>query len=358
MSESSKISDFLLPYRILQIVCHQIEADFVDLSVEFSQRDSPDFNYHTLYLPVNTSLNKNLFSMVSLYISYIDTITGVSINDNEKRAIINYALSCVRGLGTDLSNPMQEEIESNGNESFLMRLDQFPMVWSLLKDIICPSAMLEFTNEKIVAGHSAVVDACVHVDEKEKKLTQNKGSFIFVNLDVASSAVRDAFLLYECLYASCGSDEQISQILFSTLSNFFLKEKLVDYVRMCMDNDEEASLFFTILSILTTSEDLERVAFEIQNSGDAMQRTAQMETNWWFLGLTEKMLEPARSEDWSVYETWKEYTDQLWSRVEEQRRLRGLDEVPFEMLLRIQSDDRSIDKPAVLQELLSDERIW
>ena len=74
--------------------------------------------------------------------------------------------------------------------------------------------------------------------------------------------------------------------------------------------------------------------------------------------FTEKMLEPARSEDWTVYETWKPITEELWAKVETQRRVRGLDEVPFEMLLRIMSEEQMTDETQTLQGLLSDDRIW
>lgn len=360
--KESHISDFLLAYRIINIVCHQLDADFVDIRIDFKPGVEPYFSGNAIILPEEEILPKNIFSMVSIYVSYLKTIVGASLPSNKDRDnVIHFALSLIRGLSYDYENENMANIVSDQDESFLMRLDQYPLVWGLLKNIICPAENLEFKNLKIVAGHSGVVDACVFVDEdKEKMLTNNHGSFVFVNLDVESNSVRSAFLLYESLIAICGSKEEAIKTISSTFCNFFMKQRMIEYVRMAFTCDKEASSFFAILSILCFNEELERMAFEVygNSKNDKMNRTAQMDTNWWFLGLTEKMLEPARSEDWSLTNMWKPITDELWNRVETERRRRGLDEVPFEMLLRINSDDRSIGEPMTLQALLSDERVW
>lgn len=362
-NDKTNISDFLLPYRILRIVCHQLDADFVDTQIEFQVGVRPSFRDGIILLPENESLVRNMFSMVSIYVSYLRNIVGIDIqNSAEKEAVISFALSVLRGLSYDFESASVDQIESNTGEPLLMRLDQFPIVWGILKNIICPANQLEFSNIRIIAGHSGIADACIWVEEKSEqglRLTNGSGSFAFVNLDVQSSSVRAAFLLHETIYGMCGSEEEVTRILSDTFCNFFMKERMVDYVKMAFTNDHEAASFFAVLSILCANESMEKIAFEIyQGSKNSMQRTAQMETNWWFYGLTEKMLEPARSEDWSVYQTWKSITDDLWGRVESERRRRGLDEVPFEMLLRIQSDDKQVDKSSTLQALLSEERIW
>ena len=118
------------------------------------------------------------------------------------------------------------------------------------------------------------------------------------------------------------------------------------------------------LSILCQSQELEKLAVEGAPGGEKDGiKEAQWEgnqSNWWFLGLTEKMLEPARSEDWTVYEMWKPVTEELWSEVEAERRKRGLDEVPFDLMLDITRNlrDQHTDETKTLQALLADDRIW
>tara|TARA_B100001778_G_scaffold334967_1_gene349807 strand:+ start:13745 stop:14842 length:1098 start_codon:yes stop_codon:yes gene_type:complete len=361
-NDKTHISDFLLPHRILRIVCHQLDADFVDLGIEFKPKVEPSLKGGVMVLPEEESLTRNMFAMVSIYVYYLKSIVGVSLpSESERQAVVNFALSVIRGLAYDFENESIDPIESNG-DAIAMRLDQFPMVWGLLRNIICPAQRLEFSNMRIIAGHSGIADACIWVNEETEqgpRMTNNEGSFIFVNLDVQSSSVRSAFLLYEALHSMCDSEEDVPAVISDTFCNFYMKERMVDFVRMSFTNDQEAASFFAVLSILCANEDLEKIAFEVyQDSKDSMKRTAQMATNWWFLGLTEKMLEPARSEDWGVYETWKTITDDLWNRVENERRVRGLDEVPFEMLLRIQSDDMQVDEKSTLQGLLNEDRIW
>jgi hypothetical protein len=353
----TRISDFLLVHRMLRIVCHQLDADFVDIRIEFAPVSEPSFMGDAIILPEEETLPRNMFAIVAIYIDYLEHIVGVRIDsEDDKDAIVNFALSVVRGLAYDYENPNINSIESEKGDAFAMRLDQFPMVWTLLKSIICPANRIEFRNLRVIAGHSGIADACVYVEDDS---SSSESPFLFVNLDIESNAVRAAFLLYEALGALSETDAEVIDMINNTFDNFFMKERMVDFVRMSFMNNQEAASFFAVLSVLCSSEGLERVAFEVfQDSDDPMQRTAQMATNWWFLGLTEKMLEPARGEDWSVYETWKGITDELWGRVETERRRRGLDEVPFEMLLRIQSDDRQVDEKSTLQGLLSEDRIW
>ena len=360
-NDISHISDFLLPHRILRIVCHQLNVDFVDLGIIFKPNEEPALRCGVIILPEEAPLTRNMFAMVSIYVYYLRSIVGTSLpSESERQAVVNFALSIIRGLAYNFENEYVDSID-NDKDSIAMRLDQFPMIWCLLKNIICPAQHLEFLNQKIIAGHSGMVDACVWIDEETSqgnRITNKQGSFIFVNLDIQSNSVRSAFLLYESL-CSMSKEEEVPSIIIDTFCNFFMKERMVDYVRMSLANEQESASFFAVLSILCASEELEKIAFEVyQKSQSSMQRTAQMATNWWFLGLTEKMLEPARSEDWEVYETWKTITDDLWNRVESERRVRGLDEVPFEMLLRIQSENRQVDNKSTLQSLLNENRIW
>ena len=82
-------------------------------------------------------------------------------------------------------------------------------------------------------------------------------------------------------------------------------------------------------------------------------------SNWHFLGLIEKMLEPARGPDLEVHKELEELHAQLWTKVEAERQKRGLNGVPYEMLLRIQSGERDDSAGAViLEKELSSDRVW
>jgi hypothetical protein len=79
---------------------------------------------------------------------------------------------------------------------------------------------------------------------------------------------------------------------------------------------------------------------------------------WWYLGLIERMLEPSRGADWSGYYTMKPFTDELYAKIEKEKKRRGLSELPLELLLRVQSEEFKQQPDLIIQGLLSDNRVW
>jgi len=359
--QQTRISDFIVARRILEIVCHKNRCDFVNLAIDFGKHEVCfDYDSKVIKLPEEATLPQTVYSIVSLYIDNMAFICRKQIpNEEDRMAVKNFALALSRDFATS-----DAKLGCSRADIHSMRLDQFPVVWMLLKAIICPARNLPLNNLQIVAGPSGVVDGAVLIDDDTGPLLAKRDKpFVFVNLDIEAEAVRAAFLLVEVLRYLCmqvESDNGAEDILRSTISEFYLRSKIVDFISMAYPEPEKAADFFATLSIICNSEDMEVIAIKLMaEDADDMVRTAQgMADNWWFLGLTEKMLEPARSEDWTVYETWKPITEELWARVETQRRVRGLDEVPFEMLLRIMSEEQVTDETQTLQGLLSDDRIW
>ncbi len=359
--ELTRISDFIVARRILEIVCHKNRCDFVNLAIDFG-RHEPCFDYDSqiLKLPEEATLPQTIYSIVSLYVDNMAFICKKQIpNEEDRMSVKNFALALVRDFATS-----DAKLGCSRTDIHTMRLDQFPVVWMLLKTIICPACNLPLNNLQIIAGPSGVADGAVLIDDNKGPLPVKRDKpFVFINLDIEAEAVRAAFLLVEVLRYLCmlvESDSGAEDILRSIVSEFYLRNKIVDFISMAYPDPEKAADFFATLSIICNSEDMEVIAIKLMSEdADDMVRTAQgMADNWWFLGLTEKMLEPARSEDWTVYETWKPITEELWAKVETQRRVRGLDEVPFEMLLRIMSEEQMTDETQTLQGLLSDDRIW
>jgi hypothetical protein len=74
--------------------------------------------------------------------------------------------------------------------------------------------------------------------------------------------------------------------------------------------------------------------------------------------LTEKMLEPMRGSDWTPYYIYKPFTDELWQKIDAEKRRRGLAELPMELLLRVQSEEYHNDPDLTIQGLLADNRVW
>jgi hypothetical protein len=354
----NRISEFALANRVIDIFCHRFEAEYVDVPVIFDEGPTRHEN-GVFYLSADGSLTKTLFSIVFLYLRYYVPDAPPEAKQN----VLRFFLALARDFEQSDS---QHRFDASGvEETVAMRLDQNAFVWTMMKDIICPLKGLTLKNIRVIAGKTARVDACRYIkrdDVKTTSLPDEIFPFIFMNLYVDSFAIRSAFLLVEAMRAHL-SDTHLGQpedVLREIFSNYFIKDKLIAFVKMVFVDEEQEANFFAVLSILCNSEDLERLA--VREEREKSHKEAQMmgagTGNWWFLGLTEKMLEPARTEDWTVYETWKPVTEELWAKVESERRKRGLDEVPFEMLLRIQSEDFKTDETKTLQALLSDNRIW
>lgn len=354
----TRISEFALASRVIDIFCHRFGAEYVDVPVVFDEGPDLRMADGVFYLPADATLSKTLFSIVFLYLRHYVPDAPIEA----KRNVLRFFLALVRDFEQSGKERKFDSVDLE--EAVAMRLDQNAFVWTVMKDIICPLKGLSLKNVRIIAGKTAKVDACRYIDRSDVDSTSLPDEifpFIFMNLYVDSFAIRSAFLLVEAMRAHLegtplGEPEDVLREVFS---NYFLKDKLVAFVKMVFVDEEQEANFFAVLSILCSSEELERLAVREERENNVKQ--AQMMGgvgNWWFLGLTEKMLEPARSEDWTVYETWKPVTEELWARVESERRKRGLDEVPFEMLLRIQSEDFKTDESKTLQALLSDDRIW
>lgn len=351
----TKISEFALADRVINIFCHRFEAEYIDVPIVFA--DGPSRHESgVFYLSVDGTLSKTLFSIVFLYLRYFVP----NAPDEAKQNVLRFFLALVRDFQTSADNGMFEDHQVE--EVIAMRLDQNAFIWTLFKDLICPLKGLSLKNVRIIAGKSARVDACKYVkhsDIPNSSLPEEIFPFIFMNLYVDSFAIRSAFLLVEAMKAHLEGTAlgEADDVLREMFSNYFIKDKLIAFVKMAFADEEQEANFFAILSILCKSEELERLAVKEEREKNVKQ--AQMGgNNWWFLGLTEKMLEPARTEDWTAHDAWQPVLEELWAKVENERRKRGLTEVPFEMLLRIQSEDFKTDNTKTIQSLLSDDRIW
>lgn len=349
-----RISDFALPCRAIQVLCHKFQQTYCDVPIVFA--DGPVRHENgVFYLSNNGTIGKTMFSIFYLYLRYyLD-----SIPDDSKADAAQFFLALIR----DFQN-QEDTFSSVPQEDVLtMRLNQFPFVWLLLKNIVCPVKGLQIQNTRVIAGRSAKVDAACYLtqtDLRDSSLPSEAFPFIFVNLDVGSEAVRSAHLLVEGIRAmtdgqGLGEPEDILRGIFS---DFLLKDKLVLFAKTVFTDDKDERAFFASLAILCRSEEMESVAMGESRQSSLKEAQSSGNGPWWFMGLTEKMLEPARSSDWTVTEMWKPVTEELWTKVETERRKRGLDEVPFELLLRIQSKDFKTDSSKTLQELLSDDRVW
>jgi hypothetical protein len=355
-----KISDFILAYKSLEIVCDDFDCDFVDCEVAFDQSNDVWLcSGRTLHGPSIESegqtLQKTIYSIVETYINHMSQITGKSVPRESIGPILSYIFAMVNSFAMKVEG----ELSMDRDNHFGMRLNQHPVVWMLIKDILCPMHQVELQDVRVIAGHSHALDAAVifRPDSEDERFESNE-PFIFLNLDVESPAIRSAFLFYRAVEFHF-PDQDASSIIRNLFVDHFLRKDLVGFLRMAFENDEDVLQFFAVLSIITQMEEMEIIATAYSKNN--LIKTAQynpIQGSFWFQGLIEKMLDPVRAPDWSITKGWQPITEALWQKVEEERKRRGLAEVPFEMLLRISSDHLKVDKKQTLQGLLGDARVW
>ncbi len=340
---NQKISDYKLVYRSLQIICSRLECDLIDLNIRFDKVDEPTFKNNEIIIPYTNNLLDVMASIYSVYINYLGSICGRNIDNIEARNnITNMFLSVLRDFSYD-------SFTFDDNDKIFINLNQMDLAWTLIKNIFVPYKRISATNFEIVGYKSSQYD--VSCSDKET----NK---IFMNLSVNSNVVRQSFVFFEALSLHL-KDEDPGAVIRDVFSNYLLKDLFINTVSLAFREDKDVSSFFAILSILCHSKEMEEFALLVKS--DKMDKIAQATPymgNWWFLGLTEKMLDAVRGADFSTTNALKDFSKELWENVEEYKKKHGLSDLTYESLLRIQSENMQVPPNKTLQAILSDARIW
>jgi len=345
-----KISNFAFVHKALQILCKRLDCDFIDLSVKFEKIDSPCFQNGYIALKAGGNLLDTMAAIYSVYINAMGSICGRNLDTLETRnSLLKLFLSLLRDFKTEYNN----KPSFDKKDVFGMKLDQFPVVWMLLKNIFCPYKQIPLKNLRVVAKSSEAFDAVVAIEQPDQEPS------LFVNLDIEKNSVRSAFLLVEALRLHVKTEDSPEALIREALSNFFMKDRILDFLGVAFSDESEVANFLAVLSILCQSKDIENMALSYGDKKDI--KTAQSNSlvgNFWFLGLTEKMMDMVRGPDWSTTKSLQDFSKDLWDKVEDERQRRGMTELPFELLLRVQSDGLQVPPNQTLQELLTKTRIW
>jgi hypothetical protein len=319
------------------------------LPVVFEDIDSPSLREGSIILPKNKSVLDTMASIYSVYINALGSVSGRNIGSMDARySLMRYFISMLADFKTQYGNSSEDD-----DRVINLKLDQFHVVWMIIKNIFCPYKNIKLQNIKIVAKKSYELDVVVGVEN-------NGESYLFVNLDIEKNSVRSAFLLVEALRIMMKPEDSPEALIREMFSNFFMRERILDFLGLAFGEDEEVANFLAVLSLICQSKDLEEASLGIKKMDKL--KTAQSANpylgNWWFLGLTEKMIDSVRGPDWSTTESLKDFSKDLWEKVESERRARGMVELPFELLLRVQSQELATSPNLTLQQLLSKTRVW
>ena len=349
-----KISDFKIAEYLIRNLCKRCDTQFIDMDVEFS--DTPGVTGRSILVKDDKRLSKTIFQIVTSYLQNMDTITGSPsrLTNEEKTLYANF----VAGILRTLSYAKDSFPEAFTDGPTVLYANRVAFVWIMLRDIICPVFNIPIHNVKIIAAKSGRIDVARFISSED---AVKSGPYVFLNSDVENQGVRCAYLVYTCLNAF-GVDS--SRILNQIMSREELWQKIIGLARAAMLDNDVVNNFIMTLAILAQFSDIDGILEhpkEAKWNRRGLWTQAQMDSGgnlWWQLGLVEKMLEPHRGPDWSGYFITKPFLEDLWERVEVEKRKRGLTELPMELLLRVQSEEFKQRSDLTIQGLLADNRVW
>jgi len=353
----SKVTDFKMAGSIIRKICNKHNTTFVDVTISFDEEISG-----TLFVGKTKNISHTIFKIVAEYINQSLNIVDTQLmSDQSDRD--NFLIILASNLRTFMYG---DDLEENFvDEAHIMRLYQFPIVWLLLKDIICPIHNKDLTNLKIICDGNAEVDIARYYKKEEIPSDEiSDESFIFVNI-INNRVVQNAFIFIEALRAYGLSPVEVVKKIYSTDLYYKYKglldisledEEVYDFECAIMEN--LGINFYSMIShkIACLRPNFIKIA---QNSVPGLPN------QFWQLGLIEQMMEPTRGSDWEVYKNLEPYVKEFWDKVEDVRKKRienGHDNgVPFNSLLRIkqrQTVGYETDPTQTIQSLLSSNRVW
>jgi hypothetical protein len=342
----SRISDFKIAEFLIRSACRRCGCSFIDMPIEFGGH--PGFDGSKITVSKSDRLSKTIFQIVTSYLSYLSATAGDAAMTNEdKVAFVNYTVSVVR----ELSYGKDGFSDAFSGETSLVRLNRFPFVWLIIRDVVCPSINVPHKNPKVVAGRDSTIDVARYVDD---------GDFVFLNNGVENQGCRLGYLLFEGIRAQ-GLDPR--SVVSSLMSKSEMWDKVSGFAKAALVESSDVNDFVVTLAMLSDQPAADSLletdkTAETRWNRRGLWSQAQAANLWWHFGLIEKMLDPAREPDWTGYVTSRPFIEELWNKVEDEKKKRGMDELPMEALLRIQSEEFKQRPDLIIQGLLADNRVW
>lgn len=361
-----KVSDFKIPTAFIKKACLVSDCPFVDLLVVFEDlNDFPTTAFYQdgcIYVGSPEILGDTLTRIVIAYLGSFKMITGSRLLSVDLKELYVYITSFFRFLCfCDDSH-----IVAKADEAVAKRLYQNAFIWLLMKDIVGPAfGVSPITNFKVIESSASNIDASLFVSEDDIEkycniVVDEEEPFIFVNRDIEYKPYLYAHIFIEAINAHGGNPYDIITSVFES----FLYDRVSGLAYLAFKDEQQVKDFLSCLATIAGYENVsEKIIFDL---GGKSIKTAQMGANpymnisdtWWFLGLIEQMLEPARGPDWSTKELLKPYTEDVWDKINKEREKRGRAGMTYEALLRFKDGEIDPDDIYILEKTLASDRIW
>jgi hypothetical protein len=350
------VSDFKLAESIIRKLCRKYDVTFVDVLVSFKEIVD-----NALLINDSKNVAQTIYTIVGEYINKSYDITGVQfMPDNSMKDDFLIVLA------TNLRNFVygNDNVHS-AEEPHILRLYQYPIVWILMKDIICPTYNKELINIKLITGDNPQIDIAKYYKAGDIPINSLEDEpLIFINR-ISNHVVQNAFLFIEALRAYELSPLEVIKEIYETE----LYNKFHGLLELALDDDGVNDFECTVMAILginfynLISKKMAKLNLKFMKT--AQNAVSETPNQFWYFGILEKMLEPVRGADWSVYKSLEPYVQEFWNKVEDVKKKRiksGHDPgVPFDLLLRLKSKQTvgyETDTTQTIENLLASDRVW
>ncbi|MFW6129640.1 MAG: hypothetical protein ACOC56_00560 [Atribacterota bacterium] len=346
-----KVNDFKIAELIIKNACRALGCPFVNLEIKFDSNDSIYYYDNVIHVRKPDSLGSTLYYIIYTYLDNFDIITGKKLFSSklQKQSVFKSVINMLRTMSFN-----KDVLNIDFSEPIVQRLYQNRFIWVALKNIIEPLEEININNAKIVIFDSPFIDVAYYLSGDDN----DSGPLIFSNADINYDPIKQAFI-FKCAleYHNLCPNKVVSNIIRTDMENM-----LLGLAKLEFKDDEAVDDFYNTLKVICDIEITQEYMPSIYKMAQANPGQVGLGSNslntWWFLGLIEKMLDPARGPDWSSYEKLEPMHKKIWDKIEKERQKEGRDGVPYEHLLRIHSGELGPKEINLVERSLSSDRIW
>ncbi|MAG24866.1 hypothetical protein CMI47_04730 [Candidatus Pacearchaeota archaeon] len=357
------LSNYTLISSLLRNFSRHFNCPFLDFKVKIEDADMAYIDDDVMVLSKSSTPYIMSSSAVTVYLQNLLKLNF--INNESFSSGLAFNLGILHEI-YDMSNLSNAEVTN------VMKVDQFPHAMIALSDLILPELNIPYVNYRVVVSPDLKSDICRPYFESSNLSDEVRDSddfpIIFLNSSVKDPVFFTPFII-DC-YLSCyfGDEGRAVREMKGLLSSIDFLDILNSFYGNMWDEDD-LSKFFFMMGILfdlphSISDVLKSKAVGHDKSAQfapmdtSSKGTQSVDSSFWHTGLIEKMLGPVRGYDFTIKEVWQPIVNQLLDLIEKKRKESGLSGAPVEFMLRVKDGEENCEKPKLLQDMLSDMRVW
>ena len=358
------LSNFTLVSSLLRNFSRHFNCPFLDFYIKFDNIEMAIIKEDYLCLPRSSTPYMLATSVVTVYLQNLLKLK--LIDEQAFRLGLNFNIGLLHEI-YEQDVPQEQSGAVN-----VLKLDQFPHSFIPLCDLILPELNIPYKNYRVVVSPDLKFDVCrPYFDSNglpDDICKSDDFPIIFLNSHVKNPVFYTPFLI-DC-YLSCYFNDEAKAV--KRMTGLLSDVDSVDILNAFYGNvwnDSDLSKFFFMLGIIFELPFSISDILSPQNS--AQEKTAQfapvdtsskgtqsVDSSFWHTGLIEKMLGPVRGYDFTIKEVWQPIVNHLLAVIEEKRKKSGLSGSPMEFMLRIKDGEENCEKATLLQDMLSEMRVW